>query len=493
MKAQTLCISKSAVLYLISIHFLLMPRIAMEDRIPEKPRRSANRATRFRTVTQCTATALSLGVNTQNQITNSGFTYDASGDMTSDGTYTYTWDARRLLQTAGGVTYTYDGDGKRVMKSSGTLYWNSPDGTPLAETDASGNTLNEYVFFSGNRVARRDSSGNVYYYFQDQLGTEKTIATSAGVVCYDADFLPFGYEMAYTTTCAQNYKFTGLERDSETGLDQTLFRKYDSRLGRWLTLDRHRGDPFNPQSWNRYAYVLNNPLNLTDPLGLWSWSQVGQVALGVVQIGGAFIITVAVAAAEAPTAGTASIALIGASGLLASGATNIIGGLNNAPGSAQAATAVGVVTSVPGYVLSVGSSIMGASQDTSQELGEVGSAIGDVASSLYDVAAIGCTNTFSSLDNANAVLEVGQAASDVLGLTGTLGANQTSTTTETGTNEPTDTQQAGQGEGSASGDGSISGGDYYGDGEEGADGGGGRGEGGGEEYDTAYGDSEDGD
>jgi len=219
------------------------------------------------TVTKCSAWSLSLSVNTNNQITNSGFTYDASGDMTSDGTLTYTWDARNRLQSAGGVTYTYDGDGKRVMKSSGTLYWTLPGGTPLAETDASGNILNEYIFFAG-RIARRDSSGNVYYYFQDQVGTSKVITTSAGVVCYDADFLPYGQEMAYINSCPQNYKFTGLERDSETGLDHTLLRKYTSSLGRWLTPDRQRGNPFNPQSWNRYAYVLDNPCNLLDPLGL---------------------------------------------------------------------------------------------------------------------------------------------------------------------------------------------------------------------------------
>jgi RHS repeat-associated protein len=222
------------------------------------------------TVTQCTAPMLSLNVNANNQVTNSGFTYDASGDLTSDGTYTYTWDARHRLQSAGGVTYTYDGDGKRVMKSSGTLYWNRPHGRPLAETDASGNTLNEYIFFGGRRIARRDSSGNVYYYFSDHLGTTKTLATSAGVVCYDADFLPFGYEMAYTTTCAQNYKFTGLERDSETGLDQTLHRKYDPTLGRWLSADPKRGKVGNPQSLNRYPYVRDNPVAFVDRLGLTS-------------------------------------------------------------------------------------------------------------------------------------------------------------------------------------------------------------------------------
>jgi RHS repeat-associated protein len=118
------------------------------------------------------------------------------------------------------------------------------------------------------------------YYFQDHLGTSKTITTSAGVVCYDADFLPFGYEMAYVTSCPQNYKFTGLERDSETGLDHTLFRKYDSRLGRWLTPDKHRGNPFNPQSWNRYVYVLNNPGSFTDPLGLEVYAAANNGAAG---------------------------------------------------------------------------------------------------------------------------------------------------------------------------------------------------------------------
>ena len=217
------------------------------------------------TVTQCTAPMLSLSVNTNNQITNSGFTYDASGDMTSDGTYTYAWDARNRLQSAGGVSYTYDGDGKRVMKSSGTLYWNWPDGTPLAETNSSGTTLNEYIFFYGNRIARRDSSGNVYYYFLDQVGTTKTLTTSAGVVCYDADFLPFGGERPYTTSCSQNYKFTGLERDGETGNDHTLYRMYDSSLGRWLSsgpAGLGAVDPSNPQSWNRYAFVLNDPPTL---------------------------------------------------------------------------------------------------------------------------------------------------------------------------------------------------------------------------------------
>ncbi|MGA3324107.1 MAG: RHS repeat-associated core domain-containing protein [Terriglobia bacterium] len=287
------------------------------------------------TVTQCTAFGLTLGVNTNNQITNPGFTYDASGDMTSDGTYTYVWDARNRLQSAGGVTYTYDGDGKRVMKSSGTLYWNSPGGTPLAETNSSGATLNEYIFFDGNRVARRDSSGNVYYYFQDQLGTAKTLTISAGVVCYDADFLPYGQEMAYTNSCAQNYKFTGLERDGETGLDHTLHRMYESTLGRWLTPDRHRADPLNPQSWNRYAYVLDNPINFTDPYGLVNvWQAIKGV--GEVLLGGCIV--AASIPAEAPTSGASTVGILGGGSMAGAGLINISGGSMEIPNSSEFST-----------------------------------------------------------------------------------------------------------------------------------------------------------
>jgi RHS repeat-associated protein len=212
--------------------------------------------------------APSLSVNTYNQITNGHFGYDFSGNILEDGVYMYTWNAESLLASAHNVNYYYDGDNKRVEKSGLTYYWFSPSGTLLAETDASGNTQNEYIFFNGGRTARRDSSGNVYYYFQDQIGTSRLITNSSGTVCYDADYTPFGQELAYTTTCSQNYKFTGMERDTETANDHTWFRGYEWNLGRWMSPDLLGGDVTNPQSLNRYSYVLNNSATLTDPLGL---------------------------------------------------------------------------------------------------------------------------------------------------------------------------------------------------------------------------------
>ncbi len=220
-------------------------------------------------VAQCSAWTLSVTVDGNNHITSPGFGYDAAGNMTADGSgLTYTFDAENRITTAAGVTYTYDGNGLRVKKSNGTLYWRSITGEAIAESDLSGNITSEYVFFAGRRIARRDSAGNVFYYFADHLGTTRTITDANGTVCYDAEFTPYGQEMLKTNTCPQNYKFTGYERDPETGLDYAFARYYSARLGHFLSADPVGGSIPNPQSLNRYAYVVNNATNFTDPRGL---------------------------------------------------------------------------------------------------------------------------------------------------------------------------------------------------------------------------------
>ena len=76
---------------------------------------------------------------------------------------------------------------------------------------------------------------------------------ATGVVVEESDFLPYGTERVITDTLDNQYKFTGHERDAESGLDHTLHRKHSSNLGRWLSPDPVRGKPSNPQTWNRYS------------------------------------------------------------------------------------------------------------------------------------------------------------------------------------------------------------------------------------------------
>jgi RHS repeat-associated protein len=75
-------------------------------------------------------------------------------------------------------------------------------------------------------------------------------------------------ERLQATACPPNYRFTGYEYDSETGLNYAFARYYSSRLGRFLSADPHHGSIGILQSHNAYAYVVNNPLNAVDPSGL---------------------------------------------------------------------------------------------------------------------------------------------------------------------------------------------------------------------------------
>jgi RHS repeat-associated protein len=207
--------------------------------------------------------------------------------MLNDGAHAYGYNAESEIKSAAGVNYTYDGDGNRVEKSSGKAYWYGAGTEILDESDLSGNITNEYVFFGGKRIAMRNvSSGTIYYYEDDMLGSARTerglpgrrlvepggsVQTGQTSPCYDGDFYPFGGERIVTNTCTQNYKFEGKERDTETGNDDFGARYYISRLGRWLSADWSAvpapvpyANLANPQTLNLYAIVSDNPETFAD-------------------------------------------------------------------------------------------------------------------------------------------------------------------------------------------------------------------------------------
>lgn len=235
-----------------------------------------------KTVTKCSAETLSLGTATINQLhTISGpdYQYDAAGNMTYDvsRSLNYSFDPENRISSAGGYTYAYDADGSRVEKTTGgtsptgTLYWYSTLGI-LAESDLSGNIQHEYIFFAGERAARKDLPGNtVSYYFADHLKTTSIVTDSAGTIKADSDYYPWGGELQFVNNDSNDYKFTGKKRDTESGLDYFGARYYANWYGRLVTPDWSPDPvtvPFahldNPQTLNLYAYVDNNPINGID-------------------------------------------------------------------------------------------------------------------------------------------------------------------------------------------------------------------------------------
>lgn len=161
--------------------------------------------------------------------------------------------------------YVYDGDGRRVKKVV--------DGeTTIFVYDASGRLVAEYSSAGSN-------GGGTSYLTSDTLGTPRVITGSDindanGGVEARHDYLPFGEELfiGRSSYAGDNVrqKFTGYERDIETNLDYAQARYYSSSQGRFTSVDPllASGNPGQPQSWNRYTYTLNNPLNYTDPSGL---------------------------------------------------------------------------------------------------------------------------------------------------------------------------------------------------------------------------------
>lgn len=127
---------------------------------------------------------------------------------------------------------------------------------------------------------RRDvATGNVYYYFQDMLGSSNVVATSTGTLENESDFYPYGGESPITTGLSnQKFKFTGKERDAESastyqpqGLDYFGARYYSSSMGRFMSPDwsaKVEPVPYSklddPQSLNLYTYVRNHALSRFD-------------------------------------------------------------------------------------------------------------------------------------------------------------------------------------------------------------------------------------
>ena len=219
---------------------------------------------------------LSCPASTKNQLTTGCLTYDAAGNVTWDGSLNYLHDLEnRMTKFVGSTTdiYLYDGDGQRVKKTTPavSLYWYGATGNVLDETSGNGTLVSEYIFFNGTRVARRDADNTVKYYFADDLGSASVITNDHGAMTpplAESDYYPYGGEIPITSGDPNHYKFTGKERDSESGLDNFGARYDASSLGRFMSPDPLGGHNEDPQTLNRYAYVRNNPLSLTDPTGL---------------------------------------------------------------------------------------------------------------------------------------------------------------------------------------------------------------------------------
>jgi RHS repeat-associated protein len=202
-----------------------------------------------------------------NRLTGGLYLYDQAGNLTRDRAgVLYTYDAENRQKSAGGSTYDYDGDGRRVRKTVG--------GIPTVFVySAAGQLAAEYGPYGGG--------GGTRYVTRDHLGSTRVTTSPLGTVTARLDYLPFGEQLPatmgargglseYSLPPVLNQRFTGKERDSESGLDYFGARYMSGTQGRFTSVDPVKITPvrvLDPQRLNLYAYVRNNPLKYVDPRG----------------------------------------------------------------------------------------------------------------------------------------------------------------------------------------------------------------------------------
>jgi RHS repeat-associated protein len=200
--------------------------------------------------------------------------YDTNGRLLQDNLNSYTWDNYGDMVTGSNgsttVTAIYDAFGRMVQSSQdGEFIW-TPVGQSFTALASGQTTGAAQIPLLGGAIAFYGPSGAIFYRFPDHLGNSRIDSKPSGAFFSATAFGPFGEQ--YATSGAGDVAFTGYQQDEFTdGLYDFPFRKLSSSQGRWISPDpKGVGEVTlkNPQSWNRYAYVLNNPMASVDPTGL---------------------------------------------------------------------------------------------------------------------------------------------------------------------------------------------------------------------------------
>ena len=207
---------------------------------------------------------------------------DANGNATG---YGINYDLENRLITASGAQYTYDGQNKRIFSctnscASETYYFYAPSGKLIAQFTPmyTAPYKNQNLQIVPATLAFQNGPTRAYFGSR-LLGNEDRLGSRG-------KYFPYGEDNGSQNPASDNVKFATYTRDSATSLDYADQRYYSNSTGRFMTPDPYGGSgrPSVPQSWNRYAYVLGDPINGVDPSGL-DVGTCGAVAYSVAMTG----------------------------------------------------------------------------------------------------------------------------------------------------------------------------------------------------------------
>ncbi len=230
------------------------------------------------------AALASSSYNADNQVTQyaaSNLSYDANGNIVSDGVNTYVWNSRNQLAAITGAvsaSFQYDAFGRRTAKQIGTnnvsyLY----DGDTSIAQLSGGAVIASTLIGGLDRYFERSEASGSSDFLPDLLGSTLALSDSSGVLQTQYTYEPFG-NTSFTGSASTNpFQFTGRENDG-TGLYFNRARYYSPTLQRFISEDPIL---FSGGSQNLYTYAFNNPLRFSDTNGRCPWCIVAGIGAAV--------------------------------------------------------------------------------------------------------------------------------------------------------------------------------------------------------------------
>ena len=242
--------------------------------------------------------------------------YDASGNVLGDGRRTFLYTSfdkvRRIQKDQTVTTFHYGPERSRWrrmdtrIEDGGTNHYDTTyigkAYEKIVRTGAKGDLIEYKFFIPGGIVTKRDNGAadEVHYLHLDHQGSTLAVTNTQGEVLQRNDYTPFGEQIRLAATgpltnIITNRLYTGHEQVDGLDIIHMNGRIYDARWGRFLQADPFVQTPTDSQSYNRYAYVRNNPLNYTDPSGYFLvglikgvrnfvkkyWRQIAAIAIAV--------------------------------------------------------------------------------------------------------------------------------------------------------------------------------------------------------------------
>ena len=185
------------------------------------------------------------------------------------------------------ASYGYDADGLRMNRTVSSLTtqfsWDVAGTIPLLLQETNATATTNYIYGPGGLPIEQIAGGVTSWLHHDQLGSTRLVTNAAGAAVAGYTYDPYGNLVASSGTASTAFRFAGQYLDTESGFYYLRMRYYDPATAQFLSRD-----PAVSLTRSPYGYVAGNPLNVSDPLGLWGlpdlnpvdWAKAGAGAVG---------------------------------------------------------------------------------------------------------------------------------------------------------------------------------------------------------------------